>query len=202
MLITSFIFIPNKKMESMKKLILILALAFTVDAFAQLTLNGVTLPAKVKGSKSDLVLNGGGIRKKAFFKVYVMGLYLEQKSKDAATIIKTNDEVLVQLQITSSVVSSSNMSEAIEEGFGKSMKGNTAPLRAKIDAFINNFKKEAIKEGDVFTLHYIPGVGLKTFKNGKLLSTTEGEDFKRALLGIWLGADPIDAAVKTGVLGN
>ncbi|MFN8284320.1 MAG: chalcone isomerase family protein [Chitinophagales bacterium] len=186
----------------MKQLILILAMAFTFDSFAQLTLNGVTLPAKTKGSKGDLVLNGGAVRKKAFFKVYVIGLYLEQKSKDAAAILKSNDEFTVQLQITSSVVSSSNMSEAIEEGFQKSMKGNTAPLKAKIDAFIATFKKEEIKEKDVFVLNYVPGVGVKASKNGKLVATIEGEDFKRALLGIWLGSDPIDSGVKTGLLGN
>lgn len=50
----------------MKQLILILAMAFTFDSFAQLTLNGVTLPAKTKGSKGDLVLNGGAVRKKAY----------------------------------------------------------------------------------------------------------------------------------------
>lgn len=186
----------------MKKLIFILAIALSFDTFAQLTLNSVTFPAKVKGIKGDLTLNGGGIRKKAFFKVYVIGLYLDQKSKDANAIIKDNDEFLVQLHITSSVVSSNNMSEAIEEGFGKSMNGNTAPLKAKIDLFINTFKKDEIKENDVFTLHYVPGVGLKTSKNGKLISTVEGEDFKKALLGIWLGANPIDGTLKKGLLGN
>lgn len=182
----------------MKQLIFILTLVCTLDTFAQLTLNGVTLPAK----KGDLVLNGGGVRKKAFFKVYVIGLYLPQKSKDAAAIIKNNTEITAQLQITSSVVSSSNMSEAIEEGFEKSMKGNTAPLKAKIEAFIATFKKEEIKEGDVFVLNYVPGVGVKTSKNNKLVSTVEGEDFKKALFGIWLGPDPIDSGVKTGLLGN
>ena len=63
-------------------------------------------------------------------------------------------------------------------------------------------KKEPIKEGDVFVLTYVPGIGLKTIKNNKLLSTIEGEDFKKALWGIWLGPDPIDASVKTGILGN
>lgn len=186
----------------MKNIILVLALAFSVDTFAQLTLNGVTLPAKVKGTSGDLILNGGAIRKKAFFKVYTIGLYLGQKSKDAAAIIKNNTEVTVQLQITSSVVSSSNMSEAIEEGFNKSMKGNTAPLKGRIDAFIATFKKEPIKEGDMFVLNYVPGVGVRTFKNNKLLATIEGEDFKKALIGIWLGPDPIDDGVKTGLLGN
>ena len=94
------------------------------------------------------------------------------------------------------------MSEAIQEGFEKSLKGNVAPLKAKIDAFIGTFSKEAIKEGDLFLLDYVPGTGLKAFKNGKLITTIEGEDFKKALLGIWLGSDPVDAALKTGLLGN
>lgn len=197
-----FKFTSKLKNNNMKQLIFILALVFSYETFAQLTLNGVTLPAKTKGSNTELTLNGGGVRKKAFFKVYVIGLYLDQKNKDAASIINNNNESLVQLQITSSVVSSSNMSEAIEEGFGKSMKGNTAPLRAKIDQFINTFKKDPIKEGDVFALNYVPGVGVKTSKNGKLISTIDGEDFKKALYGIWLGANPIDSGVKTGLLGK
>ena len=157
----------------MKKVSFILALVFCLDTFAQQTINGITLPAKMKGSTGELTLNGGGVRKKSFFKVYVLGLYLEQKSKDAAAILKSNEEYIVQLKITSSVVNSGNMSEAIQEGFEKSLKGNVAPLKSKIDAF-----------------------------NGKLITTIEGEDFKKALLGIWLGSDPVDAALKTGLLGN
>lgn len=94
------------------------------------------------------------------------------------------------------------MSEAVREGFEKSLKGNIAPLKSKIDAFIEVFSKDKIKEGDVFLLDYIPGVGVKSFKNGKLLATTEGEDFKRALFGIWLSANPVDAGLKTAILGN
>lgn len=190
----------------MKRLFFLLTLTlssmFILDTHAQLTINNVTLPQKLKTSTGELDLNGGGVRKKAMFKVYVLGLYLNEKSKDGAAILKGNDEIAVRLQITSSVVNSSNMSEAIKEGFSKSMKGNTAPLQSKIDAFIGIFSKEAIKEGDVFILNYVPGTGVKSFKNGKLLATTEGEDFKKALFGIWLGDDPIDAALKKAILGN
>ena len=131
-----------------------------------------------------------------------MGLYLKEKSKDAGAIVKSNEEMAVRLQITSSVVNSGNMSSAIKEGFEKSMKGNIAPLQSKIDAFIGIFSKEEIKGGDVFTLNYVPGAGVKSFKNGKIQATIEGEDFKKALFGIWLGEDPIDAGLKTSILGN
>ena len=146
----------------MKKVAFILALVLCLDTFAQQTINGITLPAKMKGSTGELTLNGGGVRKKSFF-------------KDAAAILKSNEEYIVQLKITSSVVNSGNMSEAIQEGFEKSLKGNVAPLKSKIDAFIGTFSKEAIKEGDLFLLDYVPGTGLKAFKNGKLITTIEGE---------------------------
>jgi hypothetical protein len=44
-------------------------------------------------------------------------------------------------------------------------------------------------------------VGVKVSKNGKLLDTIEGQDFKTALWGIWLGAEPVEAKLKTGMLG-
>jgi len=186
----------------MKKLIFLIAAFAGLQANAQLTLNEVTLTAKLKLDQSELVLNGGGIRKKAFFKVYVGGLYLAQKNKNAESIINAEQEMAVRLQITSSVVSSSNMSESIREGFNKSTKGNTASLNARINVFINTFSKEAIKEGDVFLLYYKPSEGLKTYKNDKFQSTTTGADFKKALFGIWLGADPVDADLKKGLLGE
>ena len=109
---------------------------------------------------------------------------------------------MVRIAITSSLVSSDNMSESIREGFAKSMKGNTASLQSKIDEFIATFKKEAIKTGDVYDLVYTPGVGVKAYKNSKLQVTIEGLEFKKALIGIWLSADPVDADLKTGLLGS
>lgn len=183
-------------------LLIALVFCFFLDGKAQLTVNGVTLPAKLKTSTTELNLNGAGVRKKAFFKVYVLGLYLKDQTKDAAEIINANQEMAVRLQITSSVVSSSNMSSAIREGFEKSLKGNVAPMKDKIEGFIEIFSKDEIKQGDVFLLDYIPNVGIKSFKNGKLLATTEGVDFKKALFGIWLGANPVDSGLKTAILGN
>ena len=183
-------------------LFVLITVSMFLQGFSDETINGVNVPSKLKTSNTELTLNGAGIRKKAFFKVYVLGLYLKSKSKNADEIIKANEEMAVRLQITSSVVSSSNMSEAIREGFEKSLKGNVASLKSKIDGFIQIFSKDKIKEGDVFLLDYVPGVGIKSFKNGKQLATTEGEDFKNALFGIWLSANPVDAGLKTALLGN
>jgi hypothetical protein len=178
-------------------------MAINFGADAQITLNGVTLPAKIKQDNNELTLNGGGIRKKyGMVKVYVIGLYVTDKSKNGNDIIATDKPLSVRLVITSGMATSSRMSDAIQEGFEKSMKGNTEPLQSQITSFIETFKKEEIKEGDVFELWYIPGVGVKSFKNGQLKSTVPGVDFKKALFGIWLSDTPVDDGLKDSLLGK
>ena len=186
----------------LKHIALLLCTIFMLGADAQLTVNGVTLPAGIKAGATDLVLNGGGIRKKLFFKVYTGGLYVTAKTKNAVDIVSADKPTGFRLTITSGVINSNNFSEAIEEGFGKSMKGNTAPLKDKINMLITTFKSEEIKEGDMFELVYIPGEGVRASKNGKLRTTVPGLDFKKALFGIWLGDEPVDADLKSGLLGG
>ena len=186
----------------LNRIALFFLLFLFLSSKAQITINGVTLPASIKQGTTTLVLNGGGIRKKLFFKVYTGGLYLTENSKSAADIVNADKGTGFRLTITSGVINSSNFSEAIEEGFGKSMKGKTAPLKAKIDQLIATFKSEEIKEGDMFELFYVPGEGVLASKNGKLKTTITGLDFKKALFGIWLGEEPVDADLKAGLLGK
>ena len=57
-----------------------MAVSFAADA--QTTINNITLSAKLKQDNTELVLNGGGLRKKyGMVKVYVIGLYAPEKSK-------------------------------------------------------------------------------------------------------------------------
>jgi hypothetical protein len=180
----------------------IIALMITLSTQAQVTINGVKLPATVKAGDATISLNGGGIRKKAFFKLYVGGLYLSEKSSDAASIVNADKPMAVKLQITSGMISSDNMSEAILEGFEASTGGKTEPLKAKINEFVNTFKKSEITEGNVFDIVYVPGKGVESYKNGKLQGTIAGMDFKKALFGIWLGSKPADDDLKAAMLGK
>lgn len=159
---------------------------------AQITLNGVKLPATIKHDEKELTLQGAGVRKKYWFKIYVLGLYTEQKVASAAQVVSADKPMGMRLVVTSSMVTSENFSESTRGGFKQSLKGNTAPLQPKIDAFIATFSKSEIKEGDVYDLWYLPGVGVKSYRNNKYEGTVEGLDFKKALFGIWLGDDPVD----------
>lgn len=181
---------------------IILSFVMALPTQAQVTINGVTLPATIKAGDADISLNGGGIRKKLFFKLYTGGLYLATKGSDANKIINADEAMGIKLEITSGIISSDNMSEAINEGFEKSAGSSLASLKSKIAKFVDTFKKSEIVEGNVFDIVYVPGTGVQTSKNGKLVSTIEGIDFKKALFGIWLCDNPADEGLKEAMLGK
>ena len=190
-----------KKSISSIALSLFLILASTqVDA--QLTVSGVTLPGSLKVGTNNLALNGGGVRVKLFMDIYVAGLYVTTKSNNGDAIAKANEASAVKLQITSSLVTSDRMKEAILEGFKKSTGGKTGSLQAKIDKFVNVFSLEPIVKGNVFDITYTPTGGVQISKNDKVLVTIDGLDFKTALWGIWLGNEPADKGLKASMLGE
>ena len=188
----------------MTRLILILAIAFAFNfnANAQVTLNDVTLPAKLSFNEQSLVLNGAGIRTKLFFKLYTIGLYLPNKSSDGNALLKSDNMMAVRFEITSDMINSDNMSEAINDGMEGSTNGNTAPIRTRIEKVLKTFSSEAINIGDVFELVYVPGVGTEIYKNAALKTTVTGQDFKKALFGIWISDNSINSGLKKDLLGK
>ena len=60
-------------------------------------LGGATLPDTLNAGGKILKLNGLGLRKKAVFKVYVGGLYLESPSKDAAAILASDQAKAIRM---------------------------------------------------------------------------------------------------------
>ena len=68
-------------------LVALLLLLCAVAAQAQGTLAGITLPNTIDVGGQSLVLNGMGLRKKFFIKVYVGGLYLSTKDTSAEKVL-------------------------------------------------------------------------------------------------------------------
>lgn len=59
-----------------------------------------------------------------------------------------------------------------------------------------------VREGDEIILDYTPGQGTRVSIAGKDLGTIDGADFNRALLSIWLGANPVDEDLREALLGT
>jgi hypothetical protein len=75
-----------------------------------------------------------------------------------------------------------------------------AHLRPRMEQI--NALYQDVKPGDRYSLTYIPGVGTELALNGKVKGTIEGADFAAAYFAIWLGPNPINASLKSQLLGT
>lgn len=168
-----------------------------------LTMEGVAIPDKLTLDSTSLILNGVGVRNKFHLKVYVAALYLPSKNNSPEEIINKDEPQAIVLHITSILMTSGNMSKYIIEGFSRSTGGKTASIQPQIDLALTIFNSEPVSKFDKFEMFYLPEErGVKAFKNGKFLSFIPGGvEFKKAMFGIWLSNDPVDADLKTGILG-
>lgn len=182
----------------MLALVAVFSIAF---AEAQTQVGDATLPNTITIGGSDLVLNGAGMREKVVFDLYAGGLYLQSKSTDASTIINADETMAIKLDIVSGLISSKKMIKAVNDGFKKSMNGDTSSMTDKIEAFKGFFSDKIVKT-NVFDIAYIKGKGSVVYKNGEEVGVIEGLEFKKALFGIWLGNKPADDDLKEAMLGS
>lgn len=191
----------------MKKILLLLTILLSlqfsnVSAQTQIDVNGVTVPRKIEFQGKSLQLNGAGGRSKMWLEVYVQALYLSQLTQDPQFIIDSDTEMAVRIEITSSMVSSSKLTKAMNTGFEKSAGANLEQLRPRIEQ-LKSFLSDAITEKDVFILAYNPlDQNVYVSKNEVLKGKIPGFDFKKALFGIWLSDKPVDETLKKHLLGQ
>jgi len=179
----------------LKKVLFTCILAiFTITTVNAIELNKTYINGNIK-----LVLNGQGVRDKFFMDLYKCGLYLMQNSNNNKQILQNNEPINLRLQVVSSLITSDKMKNGIKKGFENSTNGKTELLKTKIETFIKVFAQ--MKENDIYDFFYSPKEGVKIYKNSNLISTIDGENFKKALFGIWIGNNPAQESLKKDLLG-
>ena len=163
------------------------------------TLAGVTLPDTVQVGGRILLLNGLGLRKKYMVKVYVAGLYLEQKSADPGVILKPDAPKRIVMHFVRSVSKSQ-----IVDAFSESLEDNSPDAKQTIKADIDQFfgALDSVKDGDEIFLTYFPGTGTTVTIDGKQKLTIAAPAFAPVLFSVWLGPKPPSQDLKAGLLGR
>lgn len=180
--------------------IVIPVLLMTASFCYAIEVAGIALPDSLHAGKTELILNGAGVRTKFFLKLYACGLYLKQKSREPEKIIASDETMAVRLHMISSMITADKMESTLREGFERSTKGNTAPIKPQIEQYIAVFKA-GVKSDDIYDLVYMTGKGVEVYKNGEYVTIIEGLPFKQALFGIWLSGDPVQESLKKEMLG-
>ncbi len=175
-----------------------LAAAAPARPAAARELVGVTMPETLSVGEKTLKLNGLGLRKKAIFKVYVGGLYLETPSKDAAAILASDQSKAVRMTFLRDV-SKSQLKDAFVDGFEANAKEKAASQKAAIEKLYALIPD--MKETQTLSFSYVPGAGTTVSLGEKALGLIEGREFAEALFALWLGPKPPSEDLKKGMLG-
>ncbi len=176
-------------------------LIFSVQVSRAREIAGVTVPETDTMESTLLVLNGAGIRKKFFVKIYVGALYLTRKQATAAQILSDPGAKRIVMSFLYKEVSAEKLVDGWNEGFESNNSAEELRvLRESINRFNSFFT--TVRKGDVIRLDYTPEQGSRIWLNDMLKGSVAGEDFYRALLKIWLGSKPADAGLKDAMLGN
>jgi len=187
----------------MRKLLFAWMMTFALGAAAA-EVAGVKMPDTMKLGNADLMFNGGGLRIKVFFKVYVAGLYLTEKKGTAADVLGLKGPKRMHI-VTRRDLGAEDFANALVEGIHNNLpESEAAAMKPRIEQFrkaILDIKET--KEGTVVELDYLPETGTRFSLNGQQRGADiPGEDFYRALLRIWLGDKPAQEDLKNALLGK
>jgi len=155
----------------------------------------------------ELIKNGEGPRNKWMMQIYWATLYVPQELKGAGDtqIIDADQPMIMDITITSGVVTKDKFVNAIVEGFENS--GKAGYPTADKQAYMNLYNSVAFAKGDLITHRYEAGKGLTvihTPKGGqsKVLGTIKGLQTKKAWFGIFLSSKPAQDNLKKKLLGK
>jgi hypothetical protein len=183
----------------MKRIVLMMVLFSLAAPAAAVEVAGINLDKTVSVQNKSLSLNGFGIRKKLFIKVYVGALYASNRLSAADVALKDNGDKLIRMHFLHSRVEKEKIVGAFAEGFAE----NSPAVAVSADAkkFLALFQSDFIK-GDTVDL-FLGGDGnVSASHNGKQLGTLHSVQLARAILAIYLGEHPADDSLKSGMLGH
>ena len=165
---------------------------------------GIKLEDKDRVANAELTLNGAGLRKRAFFQVYAIGLYLPEKKIAAADVIGVSGPKRIAIHMLRNVDAQSftdALADGIRANHGEAEAKGFEPRIKQLGEIMAELKEA--KEGMRITLDWAPAAGTVLTVNGKPGgSAIAGEDFYRALLRIWLGDNPVQGDLKKALLGE
>jgi hypothetical protein len=186
-----------------KKIFLLLFSSLSFISYSQnvQVTENISIATKISPLGDNLELNGFALREVKSYKLYLASLYLAEKSTDSKVFLEQNKPIALRIHIISSLVQKSRWENTIIQGFLNSTGGNITGLESRIER-VKILVKSEYKDDDTFMFAYSPQK--KTtfiYLNDTQIETIEGEDFKKAFFGIYLGEKPWSQNLKDGMLG-
>jgi hypothetical protein len=166
---------------------LVVSLALGTVAANAAEVGGVNIPDSTTVGSQKLVLNGAGLRKKLFIKVYTGALYLPAKQANSGAILGADVPRKMVMHFVFDV-DKGKIAEAWTEG----LTANTPSAGADVKNAFKTLESymEDMKKGQQIVMTYVPGTGTTVEVNGKTKGTIPGKNVADAILATWIGPKP------------
>jgi len=179
------------------RFLLLMALALPASA-AEVA--GVKFDDKARVEGAELALTGAGLRKRLFFQVYAIGLYVQDRRGDPVTQGGAKRVAIRMLRDVDAATFTQALVDGMRPNHDEATMRSLEPRIAQLSAIMAEVKEA--KEGMAIALDWLPGGGTRVTIDGKPAGQPiAGEDFYRALLRIWLGEHPVQDDLKKALLG-
>jgi len=185
----------------MKRILLfaVCAVVFTASFAFAAEIAGVQIPEKYELSGKTLSLNGCGIRKKLWIKVYVGSLYSSKKINNAQELLQGKGDYVVKMNILYKKIEAEKLREAYQEGFEKNSPAHVDDKNLK--DFADAFNFDVVK-GDEIDVVVQNSSKVSVIYNKKLVRVVDSDILAYAVLKVYFGDKPADKNLKKGMLGN
>jgi hypothetical protein len=161
---------------------------------------GVKIDDKTRVGNAEVALTGAGVRKRVFFEVYAIGLYVRDPKGDPVAQPGAKRVAIHMLRD----VGADQFTEALAEGIRNNHSEAEYRLLEKRIAALSAIMAELkeAKKGMAIALDW-DGKETQVVVNGKPAGQPiAGEEFYRALLRVWLGPSPVQDDLKKALLGG
>ena len=180
------------------RLVLSVALFFGWPAWAA-EVAGIKLDDKARVAGSELALTGAGLRKRVFFNVYVIGLYVQDRKADPVTQPGPKRIAIHMLRDVGAETFTDALTGGIRANHSDAQVQAFEPRLRQLAATIAEIKEA--KKGMIIALDW-NGATTQVLVDGTPAGPPiGGEDFYSALLRIWLGEKPVQEDLKKALLG-
>lgn len=164
---------------------------------------GVKLDESVQVAGHQLHLNGAGVSSRLIFKIYAIGLYLQDPRRTPEAVLTSHGPRRLFIRLLRDVTPAE-----FEEAVLNKLAATALPDASLAEHMLRLGKAiaaqpQGLRRGDLLTLDWIPGTGTVVELNRQpLTQPLQDIAFYNALLNIWLGDKPADARLKTVLLGH
>jgi hypothetical protein len=182
------------------RLLLVIPLIAHLSMVRAAELAGIAMPDIRNVAGKELVLNGIALRTYSVFniRIYVAGLYLEQRSSSAEAILRSPEVKLLEIHFLQNIGQNAAQ-QAWRRGFANNCESPCRLTPQDTAQFIA--KVPAIRRGDT-SMFLFTRNGLTVAFNGRVVGTTANHYFARQVLRTFLGPSPPTPRVKRELLGG